>query len=91
MAAGSSDLVSRFTGIQFAAGTSVGIGQVMEFYVNFGTAGTVAGFLLFGVVLTILDSAAGNCLRNGDLHGFVMWFLPGADDSITRTATARRE
>src|SRR5262249_48114281 len=34
--AGSGNLVTRFTGIEFAAGTSVGIGQVMEFYVNFG-------------------------------------------------------
>ncbi len=34
---GSGDLVSTYTGIRFADGTSVGIGQVLESFVNFGT------------------------------------------------------
>ena len=43
--AGSPGLVTQYTGIQFAAGTSVGVGQVLEFYINFGSPGVVGGFL----------------------------------------------
>src|SRR5262249_39842061 len=68
--AGSPDIVSRYTRIKFAAGTSVGVGQVMEFYINFGTAGVIAGFFLIGVLLTILDSIAAIRLRVGDWQGF---------------------
>jgi hypothetical protein len=77
MQAGSGDLVSRYTGIQFAAGTSIGIGVVMEFYVNFGTWGVIAGFLVMGALVTLVDLTAAECLAKGDLHGFVLWYLPG--------------
>ena len=75
--AGSGNLVSEYTGIQFAAGTSVGIGQVMEFYINFGTFGVVFGFIIFGLVVTICDTCAGERLASGDLYGFVLWYMPG--------------
>src|SRR5579862_2036054 len=44
--AGSGTVVSQYTGIEFAAGTSIGVGQVMEFYINFGTLGVIIGFLV---------------------------------------------
>jgi hypothetical protein len=75
--AGSADLVTRYTGIEFVEGTSVGIGQVMEFYVNFGTLGVVLGFGLLGVLLSIIDSTAGRNLSAGDWPGFALWYLPG--------------
>jgi hypothetical protein len=75
--AGSGDLVSEYTGLSFAAGTSVGIGQVMEFYVNFGTTGVIIGLALVGLFLSILDIAAAEHLNAHNLHGFVLWFLPG--------------
>lgn len=75
--AGSMGLVSEYTGIPFAAGTSVGIGQVMEFYINFGTMGVVLGFLLIGTIVAVLDSSAAVRLSKGDLEGFVLRFLPG--------------
>jgi hypothetical protein len=75
--AGSGDLVTRYTGIEFASGTSVGVGQVLEFYANFGSVGVVIGFLIMGVVVTVLDFKAGERLAHSDLHGFVLWFLPG--------------
>jgi hypothetical protein len=78
--AGSGNLVSRFTGIDFLTGrgqTSVGIGAVMEFYANFGTWGVVIGFLVIGVVVTALDVLATERLANSDLNGFVLFFLPG--------------
>lgn len=75
--AGSPGLVTRYTGIPFAPGTSVGIGQVMEFYVNFGTAGVILGFLALGAVVAVVDRAAAVRLHRNDWQGFAMWFLPG--------------
>lgn len=75
--AGSPGLVSRFTGLQFAEGTSVGIGHVMEFYVNFGTLGVWAGFLVLGTLITIVDKVARRRLEEGDWQGFTLWFLVG--------------
>jgi hypothetical protein len=75
--AGSGDLVTAYTGIPFAEGTSVGIGQVMEFYVNFGTLGVVVGFLVLGMIMTIVDWSAYQHLKQGDWEKFVFWYLPG--------------
>jgi|SRR5579862_4160909 len=77
VSAGSGDLATRYTGIEFAQGTSVGVGQAMEFYANFGTIGVVIGFMIMGVLVTTLDWQAGQRLARSDLHGFVLWFLPG--------------
>src|SRR5205823_2807942 len=63
--AGSGKLVTEYTGIPFAAGTSVGIGQVMEFYVNFGTLGVLIGFTIMGIAITVLDLLAAECLAAG--------------------------
>jgi hypothetical protein len=75
--AGSGTVVSQYTGVQYAAGTSVGIGHVMEFYINFGAWGVIIGFAFMGALVTLLDSFAAQRLANGDLHGFVLWYLPG--------------
>jgi hypothetical protein len=75
--AGSRDLVSEYTGLQFAQGTSVGVGQVMEFYINFGTPGVLLGFALMGCLVARLDRLAGERLASNDLRGFVGWYLPG--------------
>jgi hypothetical protein len=74
--AGSMNLVSDYTGIRFDVTTSVGIGQVMESYINFGTAGVVLGFLVFGIVTAVLDNTAGERLLRGDWQGFALWYLP---------------
>jgi hypothetical protein len=74
--AGSGDVVARYTGFQFSAGTSIGIGHVMEAYISFGTPGVLGLFLLFGLGLTIVDIQAGRRLLEGNWLGFTMWFLP---------------
>jgi hypothetical protein len=76
--AGSGDLVSRYTGYYFAEGTSVGIGEVMEFYVNFGPAGVIIGFLITGFIIALIDKRAGECLETNDWISFACWYLPGA-------------
>ncbi len=75
--AGSPDLVSQYTGLQFAEGTSVGVGHVLEFYINFGTVGIIAGMLLLGVAVSILDLLAAQRLLQDDWAGFALRFLIG--------------
>jgi len=75
--AGSGSLVTQYTGIQFAEGTAVGIGHVMEAYVSFGITGVLVGFIMLGTIIGVIDGAAGQRLWAGDLRGFVQWFLPG--------------
>jgi hypothetical protein len=76
MAAGSGDLVSRFTGIRFGEGTSVGIGHVLEWYVNFGSAGVFFGSLFMGILLGWIDLNAVSLLARGDWPSFSLWYLP---------------
>jgi len=74
---GSGELVSIYTGLRFAEGTSVGIGQVMEAYINFGRDGVIVCFLFFGAVLATLDQVAWRRLQKGNAASFLLWYLPG--------------
>lgn len=75
--AGSMDIVSDYTGLVFEETTSVGVGQVMEFYINFGSVGVLAGFVMFGALLRLFDVIAASYLRSGDWTRFILWFVPG--------------
>jgi hypothetical protein len=77
VAAGSGNLVTRYTGIVFDQSTAIGIGNVMEAYISFGTIGVFAWFTLLGAVLARVDATAARHLRSGDWPRFVQWFLPG--------------
>jgi hypothetical protein len=74
--AGSGSLVSDYTGIDFAYGTSVGIGPVLEFYINFGTPGVVVGFLVIGALIGALDRSAGRSLAGGHIDAFTYRYMP---------------
>lgn len=74
--AGSGNLVSDYTGIRFEQGTSVGIGQVMEAYVNFGRAGIVVCFLSLGFVVVLADGASYARLARGEGTEFLVRYLP---------------
>src|SRR5262249_49683660 len=75
--AGSGDLVTRFTGLHFAEFTSVGIGNVMELYVNFGKPGILIGSIILGILLGVVDRTASRHLRAGSAKRFLLWFVPG--------------
>ena len=78
ISAGSGNLVGRFTGLKFDnTSTSVGIGPVMELYINFGTTGIWIGFAILGVIITSVDILATERLANNDLAGFALYFVPG--------------
>jgi len=78
VAAGSSDIVSRYTGMEFMEGTSVGVGLVMELFVNFGSPGVWIGFAAFGALLIFIDERAHARLVEGDARAFAVWYLPGS-------------
>lgn len=74
---GGSGLVTKYTGIIIFGSTSVGLGQVLEFYINFGTFGVVIGYIILGSLLAILDEVASVNLRKGDWERFALWYVPG--------------
>lgn len=77
LTAGSGTLVAEYTGLVYDSSTSVGVGHVMELYINFATKGIAVGFFILGIVLATVDARAARALAENDLHGFTMWFLPG--------------
>lgn len=74
---GGGEVVSDFTGIHFAAGTSVGVGQVLEFYINFGVPGIVIGFAALGFALMRLDRGIMRALAAGDTRALLPRAMPG--------------
>ena len=66
---GGQDLVEQFTGIKFAEGTSVGAGQVLEFYMNFGMPGVLTGFAVLGFILMRLDQKMMRALAMRNING----------------------
>jgi hypothetical protein len=74
---GGGSVVTDFTGILFAEGTSVGAGQVLEFYFNFGMTGVIVGFLAFGMLLMRIDRSIMRAFAAGDLRGIVLFGMPG--------------
>ena len=74
---GGRDVVSHYTGLYFASGTSVGAGQPFEFFVNFGWAGLVAGFVFWGMLLAHLDHRLARGLRQSDPKQLLYYGMPG--------------
>jgi hypothetical protein len=74
--AGSGSLVSDVTGIGFAEGTSVGIGSVLESYVNFGWIGLVLLNVPIGYFIRWLDFVAFRAESLGDYETLLTTFLP---------------
>jgi hypothetical protein len=74
---GGGEIVANFTGQHFAEGTSVGAGQVLEFYINFGYPGVIIGFAALGFGLMRLDRAIMDSLRKGDLKLLLRCAMPG--------------
>jgi hypothetical protein len=73
---GSGTIVADITGLQLSEDTSWGVGNVLEFYINFGLPGVVVGFLALGWLLGTLDFRAAVAERRGDLGQLILIFLP---------------
>jgi len=74
--AGSPKIVAEMTGLVLDENTSFGVGNVMEFDINFGIFGVITGFLILGLAIGWLDRRAAICDMQGDLGRTFMFFLP---------------
>jgi hypothetical protein len=74
---GSGSIVSDVTGLRVAEGTSFGVGQVLEFYVNFGVPGEIVGFFLLGLLFMRLDRRIMASIDAFDIRGVLVRALPG--------------
>ena len=75
---GSPKIVMEMTGLVLDEDTSWGVGNVMEFQINFGIPGLVVGFLILGWLLGTLDRKAAEAERAGELGRVFFFFLPAA-------------
>ena len=73
---GSPEIVSKMTGLHLSPKTSFGVGNVMEFQINFGIPGVVIGFFCLGWLIGTLDLKAAAAEARGDLGGAIIFFLP---------------
>lgn len=74
---GSGTIVAEMTGLHLSEETSWGVGNVMEFEINFGTTGVVIGFLLLGFIIGWLDYKAALADARGDIPKLILFFLVG--------------
>jgi hypothetical protein len=74
--AGSPKIVAEMTGLTLSEGTSFGVGNVMEFDINFGIPGVILGFLILGWVLGTLDRRSAEENMLGNMGQIPFYFLP---------------
>jgi hypothetical protein len=73
---GSGTIVRDMTGLPLSMTTSWGVGQVMEFYINFGWYSLVLGFITLGWLIGRLDLHAAVAEQRGDARSLFVCFLP---------------
>lgn len=74
--AGSPKIVAEMTGLRLNENTSFGVGNVMEFQINFGTPGVIGGFFILGLLIRLCDRTAAVAVRRCDFGTAVVAFLP---------------
>jgi hypothetical protein len=74
---GSGTIVIEMTGLRLNQNTAWGVGNVMEFQINFGVAGVILGFIALGFVIGKLDRLAAIADTTGRLDDVFLYFLPG--------------
>lgn len=74
---GSGRIVADMTGLNLNEETSWGVGNVMEFQINFGMVGVLVGFFLLGVAIGWLDFKAALADIRGDFDKLILYFLVG--------------
>jgi hypothetical protein len=76
--AGSPAIIMEMTGFMVNDTTSFGVGNVMEFHINFGMPSLILGFLFLGILLGWLDRHASVRVQQGDWGSAIVYFLPAA-------------
>jgi hypothetical protein len=76
--AGSPAIIMEMTGFIVNDTTSYGVGNVMEFHINFGMPSLIFGFLFLGLLFGWLDRHARIRVQQGDWSAAIVYFLPAA-------------
>ena len=86
---GDNTMMTRFTGLLFPRSTATGSGPLFEGFVNFGSAGVVVIFALYGLFLGILDAQGRRSLDAGRYFEFALYSLPIIDllDNVQPTGS----
>ena len=74
--AGSRGIVTRYAGMEVDENTSVGVGHVLELYINFGEVGVFVGYVVIGLILLSIDLICARYLLRGDYGHFILWLTP---------------
>lgn len=74
---GGRNVIEMFTGLPSGDNTSVGAGQVLEFYVNFGMRGVLVGFAALGFLLMRLDLGIMRALATENVQLLLVLAMPG--------------
>lgn len=74
---GGGKVVTELTGIEFADGTSVGAGQILEFYGAYGFPSLILGMAGLGILLAYADLRSRDAIDNNSYFTFIFWFMPG--------------
>lgn len=73
---GSGTLVADSTGLPLNPDTAWGVGEIMEFNLNFGLPGVIGGMFILGWILGWLDRKAAIADSQGDLERLMLYYLP---------------
>jgi len=74
---GSPDIINEMTDfVVNEKTTSFGVGNVMEFYINFGLPSLIGGFVLLGLVLGKLDRGAASAFLDRNYARLIVLTLP---------------
>ena len=74
--AGSPQIIAKITGLRLSPTSAFGVGNVMEFQINFGIPGVLIGFSVLGFVIGSLDLKAAEAEAKGELGTAILYFLP---------------
>ena len=72
---GGSDFIDKYTGKSTDGNVSYGVGQILEFYVNFKIWGVFFGMAAYGMLLRALDVRAAIFLRQGMIRHSAPWTM----------------
>jgi hypothetical protein len=75
--AGSGRMAELATGLTFDESTSVGIGHIIELYLNFGQYGVIFGMLVLGFIVAGFDLKSASNFKQNNYLFWVSWVLPG--------------
>lgn len=72
---GGDAVVRKYAGVGLYSGSLLP-GVLMEFYLNFGTIGVIAGFMFMGTIVGFVDKLAAYHLKRGDIYNFTLILVP---------------